>query len=223
MKTLERLVARLVRRWRLVALLAVLAMALPVVAVAGNYALIGRYDRYIEPADDLPSGTVAVVFGGGIENGRPKPLIADRLDAGAALLKAGKVRKLIVSGDNRFHSYDEPAAMREYLVGKGVDPALIQEDTAGRSTYETCERAKKVFGLDRAVLVSESAHLPRAIFTCRKFGIEACGFSSDGPALEQFPEVRRGQRMREVLARTKATFNVYVRGERTILGEAIPV
>ncbi|MGQ0465696.1 MAG: SanA/YdcF family protein [Sporichthyaceae bacterium] len=219
------LVALLRRRWRLVGLLIVLAVALPPAAVAANYWWIGRNASHVESLHELPGDgeLVGVVFGGGIENGRPKPLIADRLDAGARLLAAGKVRKLLVSGDNRFTSYDEPAAMRAYLERKGVSPALIQEDKAGRSTYETCDRAHRVFGLDRAVLISESAHLPRAIYTCRHLGVEAVGFSSDGPALARFPEVARYQRFREVLARGKATFNVYVRGERTVLGDPIAV
>lgn len=215
--------ALLARRWRLIVLLVVAAMAVPPAAVAANYWWVGRYSSDIRSVDELSDGSVGIVFGGGILNGRPKPLIADRLDAGIELLKAGKVRKLIVSGDNRFEDYDEPAVMRDYLVRNGVSPTLIQEDKAGRSTYETCERAHRVFGLDRAVLISESAHLPRAIYTCRKLGVDAVGFSSDGPALARFPEVRRGQALREVLARAKATFNVYVRGEHTILGEQIPV
>lgn len=215
----------LLRRRRVIAVVIVGSMMTGGLAVVLNHWLVGRYGRYIEAQQQLPDEPlVGVVFGGGIRGGRPTPLIADRLNAGAELLKAGKVRKLIVSGDNRFHSYDEPAAMREYLVEqRGVDPALIQEDKAGRSTYETCERARKVFGLDRAVLISESGHLPRAIYTCRKFGIEAYGYSSDGPALARHPEVRRVQRVREVLARAKATFNIYVRGERTILGDPIKV
>ncbi len=222
---LQRAARYLSRRRRLIALLIVSAMALPPTAVAANYWWIGRYGEHIESMAELADNgdLVGVVFGGGILNGQPKPLIADRLDAGAALLKAGKIRKLIVSGDNRFTSYDEPAAMREYLIRRGVSPALIQEDKAGRSTYETCERAHKIFGLERAVLISESAHLPRAIYTCRKLGVDAVGWSSDGPALARFPEVRRGQALREVLARAKATFNIYLVGERTILGEKIPV
>ncbi|MGQ0843197.1 MAG: SanA/YdcF family protein [Sporichthyaceae bacterium] len=220
-----RFAALLARRWRLLALLVVGGLAFPPAAVAANYWWVGRNSSHIEALDGMPANgdLVGIVFGGGIVQGQPKPLIADRLDAGVRLLAAGKVRKLVVSGDNRFQNYDEPAAMRDYLIRKGVSPALIQEDKAGRSTYETCDRAHRVFGLDRAVLISESAHLPRAIYTCRHLGVDAVGFSSDGPALTRFPEVRRGQALREVLARAKATFNLYVRGERTVLGEQIPV
>ncbi len=190
-------------------------------AVAANYVYIGTYGKHLTTVDALPSTNppVAIVFGGGIENGKPKPLLKDRLDTGAKLLEQGKVRKLLVSGDNRFVNYNEPQVMKSYLIHeKHIDASKIQLDNAGRSTYETCERAKKIFGLNTAVLVSESTHLPRAIYTCRTFGITAIGVSSDGQAAAG---LRVGQRFREVLARTKATLNSYVIGEKTILGEKI--
>lgn len=111
--------------------------------------------------------------------------------------------------------------MKNYLVNeKGLDPNVIQLDNAGRSTYETCERASKIFGLTEVVLVSESTHLPRAIYTCRSFGIDAYGYASDG---QSSAGLKVGQRFREVLARTKAGINVYIVGEKTVLGERIDI
>jgi vancomycin permeability regulator SanA len=164
---------------------------------------------------------VGIVLGGGIENGQPRPLLKDRLDTAASLLAAGKVRKLIVSGDNRFENYNEPLVMQNYLIQeKGVDPDKIQLDNAGRSTYETCERAQKIFSLDRALFISETTHLPRVLYTCRSFGVEAYGYSSDG---QSSAGLKVGQRWREILARTKAGINLYFVGERTILGEKIDI
>lgn len=188
-----------------------------------NFIVIGRYDRYLVDWDELPSNssTVGVVLGGGIENGKPRPLLKDRLDTGAELLAAGKVRRLLLSGDNRFVHYNEPQVMYNYLVReKGIDPGLIQLDNAGRSTYETCERTKKVFGLEKAIFISESTHLPRAVYLCRSFGIEAYGHKSDG---ESSAGLRVGQRFREILARTKASINIYLVGENTVLGEKIAI
>ena len=164
---------------------------------------------------------VAIVLGGGIENGKPKPLLKDRLRTAAKLLRNGTASKLIVSGDNRFVHYNEPQAMKNYLVREEkIDAKFIQLDNAGRSTYESCERAKKIFGLNRVVLVSESTHLPRAVYLCRSFGIESYGYSSNGVAAKG---LRVSQNIREVMARTKAILNIYVIDENTVLGPPIKI
>lgn len=191
-----------------------------------NYFWVGQGARYMfASADhDVPiesSADVTIVLGGGIQNGWPRPVLRGRLDTAAKLLETGKTKKLLLSGDNRFNGYDEPGAMKRYLVeAKGINPELLVLDQAGRSTYETCERARKVFDLDKVWLVSESTHLPRAIFLCRSFGIEAYGIPSDDDLTKSY---RVGQRWREFLARTKATLNIYVIGERTVLGDKIDI
>lgn len=210
--------------WRRAGLVLGLFVFVSLLAVLVNYAAIGRYDKFIyAQKDQLPSNSsvVGLVFGGGVDNGKPRPLLQDRLDTAATLLAEGRVRKLIVSGDNRVVSYNEPQAMKDYLINeKRVAAQDIQLDNAGRSTYETCERASKIFSLKKVVLISESTHLPRAIYTCRSFGVEAFGFRSDGQSASG---MMVGQRFREVLARTKATLNIYFIGEETILGKKIKV
>lgn len=192
-----------------------------------SYASIGREsDRVftvdeVKKIENVENITVGIVFGGGVTDDAPLPLVKDRLDTAKKLLDEGVVNFLIVSGDNRTLNYNEPAVMYDYLVNDlGVDPSDVQQDFAGRSTYETCERASKVFGVDEAVLISESTHLPRAVYLCRHFGIDSYGVESDGEASSG---LRVGQRWREVLARNKAIFNVYVLGENTILGDPIPI
>ena len=140
-----------------------------------------RYDRSvvtdIAAAPEMP---VAIVFGAGIRaDGRLSPMLADRMDTAVALYNAGKVRKLLVSGDNRFADYDEPGRMYDYAVAHGVPAADVVRDYAGRRTYDTCYRAQAIFGVERALLVTQRFHLPRAIFTCRNLGVDGIGFSAD--------------------------------------------
>lgn len=196
---------------------------LVVYTISASLIIQKRTDRIYLPQDaelaQIGKMTkIGIVFGGGLENNKPRPLLRDRLMTAKKLLQNGVIQKLILSGDNRFLDYNEPLAMYSFLVNEGVDPQKLQVDYAGRSTYETCERAKKVFNVHEAILISESTHLPRAIYLCEHFGITAYGAISDG---ESSAGLKVGQRWREILARNKAVFNVYFVGERTILGDPI--
>lgn len=140
-----------------------------------------QYDKqvFIEVAA-APQAPVAIVFGAGIRgDGGLSPMLADRMDTAIELYRAGKVRKLLVSGDNRFVDYNEPGAMHRYAVARGVPPADVVRDYAGRRTYDTCYRAGAIFGVEQAILVTQRFHLPRALFTCRNLGVDAVGFSAD--------------------------------------------
>lgn len=205
--------------WRLLALVVATVAALPPLIIAISYLVIAPNGRHVIDMGgsdiDKSVGTVGIVLGAGVtKDGKPYKELRGRLDTAADALERGYVDKLILSGDNRFKDYDEPTAMKNYLIQeRGVPADRLQEDFAGRSTYETCERAAKVFKLDRVVLISAGSHLPRAIFLCRHFGIESFGIASGVEA--------NNATRREALARVKALYNTYVRGEKTILGAPI--
>lgn len=159
------------RLWQGFAVLA----AMGVLAAAGPtaYTLAVSAGRVSSP-DEVPPEPVAIVFGAGLDaTGVPMPFLSARLDLAVHLYRAGTVTVVLVSGDNRTADYNEPDAMRAYLVGAGVPADRIVADYAGRDTYSTCMRAKRIFGVDEAVLVSQSYHLPRAVTACRGAGIDA--------------------------------------------------
>ena len=138
-------------------------------------------DPYIssDPAK-LPGVTVALVLGAapiGPEGG-PNRYFVYRLDAAAALYKAGKVKYLLVSGDNSRPDYDEPTAMRAGLIERGVPAEAIYRDFAGFRTWDSVVRVEEVFGQTRVIVVSQRFHLSRAIFLARQQGIEAWGFEA---------------------------------------------
>ncbi|MGC5361471.1 SanA/YdcF family protein [Streptomyces sp. DT24] len=128
---------------------------------------------------DAPSRQVAVVFGAGLWKGRPSPYLAHRLDAAVELYRTGKVRVVLVTGDHGREEYDEPDAMRTYLTAHGVPDRRIVSDFAGFDTWDSCVRARKIFGVDRAVLVSQGFHIRRAVTLCRAAGIDAYGVGVD--------------------------------------------
>ncbi|MFB7606365.1 SanA/YdcF family protein [Streptomyces gardneri] len=129
----------------------------------------------IRTTADVPARDVAVVFGAGLWKGRPTPYLAHRLDTAAELYREGKVRVLLVTGDNSRTAYDEPSAMRAYLTERGVPDGRIVSDYAGFDTWDSCVRAKKVFGVDRAVLVTQDFHIKRAVALCGRAGVDAYG------------------------------------------------
>ena len=171
-------------------------------------------------ADDAPSAPVVLVLGAGLNaDGTPSPYLAGRLDVAAALVGSGRARAVLVSGDNRYRGYDEPTAMSEYLVAKGVPAARVVRDFAGRDTYDSCVRAREVFGVERVLLVSQGYHLPRAVAICRAVGLDADGVG-DWTGERYRTEWRRGT-LREVPASVKAVLDV-VSGRDPVLGPAEP-
>ena len=185
-------------RLLLYALLAAGAAALILVLLA--WAAERRLDRLSAPyiSDDparLPDVDFALVLGAapiGPEGG-PNRYLVYRLDAAAALWQAGKVKRLIVSGDKRPPDYDEPAAMEAGLVRRGVPAEAIVRDELGVRTLASVQRAETEFGQKRMIIVSQRFHLSRAIFLAREHDIEAWGFEARDVtrAYSIFTELRR--------------------------------
>jgi vancomycin permeability regulator SanA len=132
--------------------------------------------RYAE--DDVPPAPVGLVLGAQVHpDGRPSPFLAARLELGRRLLAAGTVDVLLLSGDAGAPEHDEPAAMRDHLVAAGVPVEKLVLDPHGYDTYDSCVRARRVYGVQRVVVVTQGYHLPRAVATARAVGLDAAGVS----------------------------------------------
>lgn len=165
-------------RW-LVGAIAVLA-ALAVVPSIWERAVAAPFLRGEATAPDEP---VALVFGAKVYGDQPSSFLAARLDLAAGLYTHGRVRVILVSGDNGSHSYDEPDVMRTYLVMHGVPAGKVVVDYAGFDTWDTCARARRIFGVSRAIVVTQTFHVLRAVALCRANGIDAYGVGADSAAL----------------------------------------
>jgi len=129
---------------------------------------------------DAPIRRVAIVFGAGLwRDGRPTPVLQDRVETGARLYFAGKVEKLLMTGDNSLVDYNEPEAMRQYALKLGVPDSAIVLDYAGRRTYDSCYRALQIFRIDQAILVTQKFHLARALFLCNALGLDGVGVEAN--------------------------------------------
>ncbi|MFD5780858.1 vancomycin high temperature exclusion protein [Streptomyces sp. NPDC126933] len=171
-------------------------------------------DSRIRTVADVPAGDVAVVFGAGLRSGRPTPYLAHRLDAAAELYRAGKVTVVLVTGDNSRVEYDEPDAMRTYLVERGVPDGRIVSDYAGFDTWDSCVRARKIFGVERAVLVTQGFHVRRAVALCRAAGVESYGVGVAEP--HDVTWYYGG--IREMFAAGKGTLDAVLRPDPRFLG-----
>ena len=126
--------------------------------------------------DQVPPAPVGLVLGAQVyPNGVPSRFLRARLDLGLLLLQRGTVERLLLSGDARAPEYDEPAAMRAHLVAAGASEDRLVLDPYGFDTYDSCVRARDVYGVRRVVVVTQDYHLPRAVGTARLVGLDAVG------------------------------------------------
>jgi SanA protein len=168
--------------------------------------------------EEVPPTRVAIVFGAGLRwDGSAGPVLSDRVQTAVALYEAGKVDKLLMSGDNRFLNYNEPEAARQYALMRGVPDEDIVLDYAGLRTYDTCYRAKYIFGVDEAILVTQPFHMPRALFLCNWFGLESNGVEADNRYF--LKRSRAFWNFRETFAVFQAAWDVLVLKPLPILGE----
>ncbi|GGT27670.1 vancomycin high temperature exclusion protein [Nonomuraea spiralis] len=156
----------------------------------------------------VPPAQAALVLGAGLWHTQPTPMLARRLDVAAELYRAGKVRALLLSGDNSRKEYDEPTAMRDYLLRRGVPAGVMVLDYAGFDTWDSCVRAREVFGAERVTVVTQVFHLPRAVALCRTAGLETFGVGDD--STRQWAATTYVYATRELLATAKAVADALV-------------
>lgn len=172
--------------------------------------------------DDVPPARVVIIFGAGLlRDGSASPVLRDRVETAVQLYQQGKVNKLLMSGDNSVIEHNEPEAMRQYALASGIPDDDIVLDYAGRRTYDSCYRARAIFQVDSAILVTQSFHLPRALFLCNWFGVESVGVESNN---NYFRKVSRFYwNTRELFATAQAVWDVYVIKPVPVLGEPEPI
>jgi SanA protein len=170
---------------------------------------------------EAPTERVAIIFGAGLRrDGTPTAMLRDRVLTGADLYFSGKVEKLLMSGDNRFIEYNEPESMRQFALSIGVPDEAIVLDYAGRRTYDTCYRARVIFGVDSALLVTQGFHLPRALFLCNMLGMETEGVAAVNCYWNGSPFVWN---LREQFATIVAFLDLYVSSPSPVLGDPEPM
>lgn len=175
--------------------------------------------RLYDDVQALPHQHAALLLGTSskLRNGTPNPFFEHRMDAAAGLFRAGKVDCILVSGDNRHASYNEPMAMRAALLERNIPDSLIFLDYAGFRTLDSVVRACEVFGQNSYIVVSQRFHNERAVYIAVRYGIDAVGYNA---ADVRAPGAWR-VRAREWLARVSACWDVLTGRAPHFLGEKI--
>jgi SanA protein len=204
-------------RWHRLALVLLASMLL---ATAADLAVVLSTRDSVTDVARSPHAQVAIVPGARVHpDGRLSPMVADRVDQAGALYRAGAVDRILVSGDHGSWSYDEPGAMRDELLARGVPPQHVFTDHAGFDTWSSMRRAAEVFGVRSAIVVTQEFHLPRALFLARAAGLQAHGVAAD---LRPYGRPGLAAALREAPARVKGLASVALRLP-VPLGPPVPI
>jgi len=191
-----------------------------ITVIATNYYVKNKTEKLIYTSEkEVPKTKTAIVFGAGINGDKPSKYLKDRLDAGISLYKNNKVDKILLSGDNGRDEHDELTVMKLYCYKNGVDTNKIYVDYAGFDSYSTMYRAKEIFRVDTAILVSQKYHLNRCVYIGSKLGIKSYGFSANKGEYRGYKYVS----FREYMAITKAIVDVWLGRKPKYLGETVNI
>lgn len=204
-------------QWGLVTLILIIA-----IVTFANWKISSESQKYIYTnIDSIPEHTIALVLGTAryVSTG-PNQYFTNRIQAAKELYEAGKIDAIVVSGDNRHVSYNEPREMRRALVEVGVPDSIINQDFAGLRTLDSVIRMKEIFGQKKFIVVSQQFHNERAIFIARYYGIEAYGYNATDLKLNKFSVKTK---VRELFARVKVFVDIVLGTEPKFLGDPIDI
>ena len=206
----------------LIFVIAGIALLIGITAISLSAYMVKATEKNIITAETFKSEKKAdciLILGAGVKDGKPKPMLRDRLLTGIELYKSGAADKIIMSGDHGRADYDEVNVMRSFAIEQGVRAEDIFLDHAGFSTYDSVYRAKNIFGAENIIIVSQKYHLYRALYISEKLDVKAAGVSAN---LNTYGgQLKRD--IREIIARDKDFFKCIIKPGAEIMGDKIPL
>ncbi len=199
-----------------------LLMATGFLIIWGLHAYISNTSssRIFHTMETVPASHTVIILGASVHSdGKLSPILQDRVDTGLKLYTSGKVKRFLLSGDNRRSDYDEVSSMRNYLLERNVPDGHIFMDPAGIDTYDSMYRSRAIFEVPSAIVVTQQFHLPRAIFIAKNLGLNYSGFPADSRQYKTEESLKR----REKLANFKAIYELLFHQKPATMGEKIPV
>jgi len=172
--------------------------------------------------EDLPEKQVVIILGAYVRGDRLSMVLEDRVKAGSDIYMRHKVDKILLSGDHGNVAYDEVNSMRKYIIKEGkIAPEAIFLDHAGFDTYDSMYRAKEIFDIEKAIIVTQDFHIDRAVYIARRLGIDAVGYAVNEDKYKISLQIK--WHLREYLSRVKAFIDVVTHSKPKFLGDKIPI
>ena len=198
-----------------------LAIGILITFICNHVIIASAKDRLYATTDEIPYSKVGLLLGTSRDarNGHHNPYYDRRIEATFALLKTGKIKYVLISGDNGRKTYSEPDMMREDLINMGIDSNLIFLDYAGFRTFDSVVRLKAIFGQDSVTVISQKFHNERALYIAEKEGIYAIGFNAKDVSTRQGLKTQ----MREKMARVKVFVDDLFGTTPKFLGEPVQI
>lgn len=212
-------------RWRKKQLILLLLLGglATVVLLVGVDARVKKQakDRLYTDADLTPETPAGLLLGTSkrLSSGQPNPYFVYRIDAAEQLYKAGKIQRLVISGDNSRASYNEPLDMQLALQERGIPPEHLYLDYAGFRTFDSVYRMRAIFGQTRFVVISQPFHNERALFIAKRLGLEAIGFNAQDVSAVHGLKTQ----LREKFARVKMLLDFVFHRQPKFLGDPVPI
>lgn len=177
--------------------------------------------KVYDKVDDIPEVKVGLLLGTSkyLSSGYENLYFKYRIQAATALYHSGKIKRIIVSGDNGSKEYDEASDMKYDLIANGIDSNHIYLDYAGFRTFDSMKRLKEIFGQKKAIIISQKFHNERAIYIGKKLDMEVYGFNAND--VSQYYGLRTN--LREYLARVKMLLDFVIGVEPRFLGEKVEI
>ena len=201
----------------------IILIIITIATVIINIHIVSSTRKYIyDNLDSVPERYTAIVLGAGVRNGHPTPIFQERLQTGEELISKGKAHKMLITGDHGQKKYDEVNTALQFIKNNHSDTDFIFLDHAGFSTYESMYRARDVFQVKDAIVITQDFHIHRSVYIARQLGIDAVGCRTIN--IYQYPKMSLIKwNIRELLARVKTFFLIKTNAKPTYLGEPIPI
>lgn len=199
-------------------------LAIGIVIFSINYYIVKSTEDFVfTDLKKLPKVDAIIVLGAKVTQEKLSYVLEDRLIAGVNIIYANKAEAILLSGDHGQKEYDEVNSMRKYMLRRkfNIKKEQIFMDHAGFDTYDSMFRAKEIFGIKSAIIVTQDFHINRSVYIARSLGIDAYGFAVDESIYKE--SLRLNWRIRELLSRVKAFKDVLINSNPTYLGEKIPI
>ncbi len=223
MKRIRNIVSSIIKRiWRYRKVFFISIILVMILTICANSTVTKTAKQYItDDIDKVVAVKVGLLLGTSkhVKNGNNNEYFFNRIDAAVSLLNKGKIKCVIISGDNGSKYYNEPMDMKKELIKNGVPDSAIYLDYAGFRTLDAVVRAKEIFGQDSFIVISQKFHNERAVYLARKYGINAFGYNAK--EVDSYKGFKT--QVREIFARDKMFLDLIFGVKPKFLGEKVKI